>query len=394
VLLARHAGGTGGAEITGHRDVTRSTRRTVGFLRHNFLPPSETFIYSSLRSLTRYDAQVFAVRRLQADKFPCDQVTALRSLPLGRLEALLYGATTWSPRYFSWARGIHLLHAHMGYTGVYGLLAAARYGLPLITSFYGHDVTIGRSRDRFHPDHWHYWLLRRHLFAAGQRFIVLSEHMGAALAAQGCPPEKLRIVRLGTDLERFRCAARPARRGATVLMVGREVAKKGFADGLRACAEARRRGADLRVVLLGTGGPLKPQLERLASELALPVEWPAPTTPVQRAMQQADILLVPSRTADSGDQEGTPTVICEGSAAGLPIVSTRHAGIPEQVEHGVTGLLAAERDVSALAGHLVALAGDPERRRALGQAGRDKMQAEYSLEAHRRSLEAVYDEVS
>jgi len=102
---------------------------------------------------------------------------------------------------------------------------------------------------------------------------------------------------------------------------------------------------------------------------------------------------VPSRTARDGDQEGTPTVICEGSAATLPVVSTRHAGIPEQVDDGVTGLLADERDHETMAAHLVRLAADPALRVSMGLAGRAKMQREYSLAAHRSNLEAVYDEL-
>src|SRR5262249_36098095 len=95
----------------------------------------------------------------------------------------------------------------------------------------------------------------------------------------------------------------------------------------------------------------------------------------------------------SGEQEGTPTVICEGSAARLPIVATRHAGIPEQVVQGETGFLADECDVDGLAAHLATLAKDREMREAMGIAGRAFMQTNYSLEAHTAKLEAVYDEV-
>jgi colanic acid/amylovoran biosynthesis glycosyltransferase len=367
--------------------------RRVGFLRHNFLPPSETFIYTSIRALDRYAVRVFALHRESAAKFPYDDVLALVDGIPGRLESLLYRITTGSPRYFRWARSVSLLHAHMGYTGVHGLWAARRYGLPLVTSFYGKDVTLRRSLTRFDPTYWHYWAMARRLFQQGDRFLVLSNHMRRALVEQGCPDAKIRVVPLGVDLERFG-GARAHRPGkATVLMVGREVDKKGFDDGLRACAAARDRGADLRVVLHGTGGPWRARLEKLAAELRLDVEWPDPALPVPQTMAAADILLVPSRTAKDGDQEGTPTVICEGSAAQLPVVSTRHAGIPEQVEHGASGLLADERDHETMAGHLVALAADPDRRASYGAAGRAKMLREYSVAALRGNLQAVYDEL-
>jgi glycosyltransferase involved in cell wall biosynthesis len=366
---------------------------TVGFVRHNFLPPSETFIYNTLCSLERYRAKVFAIARRMPEKFPFSEVTALRSLRFGWIDEILYRATTWSPRFFSWARGVRILHAHMGHTGAHALLAARRLGLPLVTSFYGRDVSVRRSLARLEPAHWHYWILGGRLFALGDRFLVLSRHMQSLIEAQGCAPDKIRIVRLGVDLDRFG-GERPRRTGpCTVLMVGREVEKKGFDDGLRACAAARAQGADLRVVVLGTGEPGRVELQRLASRLGLDVAWPAPSTSVPAAMSDADLLLVPSRTSRDGDQEGTPTVIYEGSAAALPIVATRHAGIPEQVDDGTTGLLAEERDVPGLAGHLARLAGDPELRAQQGFAGRRKMEQQHSLASHARGVEAVYDEL-
>ncbi|MBE7450676.1 MAG: glycosyltransferase [Kofleriaceae bacterium] len=371
-------------------------RARVGFIRHNFLPPSETFIYTSMNALADagFDVTAFALRRRSAAKFPSERVTSLDAVRGGALSAALYRATTWSPRFFAWARDVHLLHAHMGYTGVHGLYAARRLGKPLVTSFYGQDVTLHRSWKRLDPTYWHYALRRRALFARGDRFCVLSAHMRAALVEQGCPEAKLRVVRLGVDLSRF--AGERAPRGGgptTVLMVGREVEKKGFDDGLRACAAARALGADLRVVVLGTGDAGLPALQRLAAELSLDVAWPDPATRVAAAMAEADVLLVPSRTARNGDQEGTPTVICEGSAAALPVVATRHAGIPEQVEHARTGLLADERDVDGLAAHLARLAARPDERAAMGAAGRAKMHAEYSVAAHVRDLSAVYREL-
>ena len=364
----------------------------IGYLRHFFLPPSETFIFTSMKSLTRYQPRVFAIARREPVKHPWEDVTALKSLRGGWWESWLYRLTMWSPRYFRWARSVRLIHAHMGYTGVYGLWPAKKYGLPLVTSFYGHDVSIGTSRDRFNPDYWHYALLRRRLFRRGDRFLVLSAHMKQAMIAQGCPDEKLRVVPLGVNLARFDRARVPGE-GFRVLMVGREVEKKGFDDGLRACARAREAGIDLRVTILGTNHPRKSEIHTLGKDLGLDVAWPDPKSPVPDAMAAADVLLVPSKTTASGEQEGTPTVICEGSAARLPIVATRHAGIPEQVVPGETGLLADERDVDGLAAHLVTLARDAPMREAFGIAGRAFMQANYSLEAHTAKLEAVYDEV-
>lgn len=369
----------------------------IGWLRHNFLPPSETFIYTALRAVVAAGTpvRVLAINRRCADKFPDADVVALSDGPTGALETSLYWSTGYSPRQDRWARGVRLIHAHMGYTGVHALGACARHRLPLVTSFYGQDVSLAGSRDLLLPAYWPYALQRRRLFRRGDRFLVLSRHMGAALAAQGCPPAKIRVVPLGVPLERFAGPRpeRPADAPLVVLMVGREVEKKGFDDGLRACARLHAAGVAVDVRVLGTGDALQPALRRLADELRLPVTWMAPSSDVARAMAAADVLLVPSRTAANGDQEGTPTVICEGSAAGLPVVSTLHAGIPEQVEHGRSGLLVPERDVAGLAAALHELQRDPARRAAMGAAGRAKMAAEYSLAAHRDALLSIYSEL-
>jgi colanic acid/amylovoran biosynthesis glycosyltransferase len=369
----------------------------IGFVRHHFLPPSETFIHSSLRALgetAQHRVRVLALRREHDAKFPWGDVTLLGKSEWSA-EALLYRAFTWSPRALRWARTVGLIHAHTGNAGIHAAALARRAGLPLVVSFYGKDVTAAISRTRWNPSYWHYCAAQRWLFRTADRLLVLSQEMRRALIAQGAPEAKLRVVRLGVDLARFatpRTSTSPSA-PLRVLMVGREVEKKGFDDGLRACALAQERGAALQITLLGTGGPLRDQLQRLAHQLMLDVRWPDSSSPVAAAMAEHDVLLVPSRTAQNGDKEGTPTVICEGSAAGLAIIATRHAGIPEQVEHEHTGLLAEERDVATLADHLCALAADRAAVLRLGIAGAAHMQALHGLTAHAAHLSAVYREL-
>jgi colanic acid/amylovoran biosynthesis glycosyltransferase len=360
----------------------------IGYLRNNFLPRSETFIYNSMRAVAdrgTYAVRVFAARRMFEERFAWDDVT----LP-SKAGRLAYLAMRWTPELSRWARSVRLIHAHLGYTGPFAMGAAARAKVPFVVSYYGHDVTLYRTRKRFAAWVWWYTLLRERMLASAAKVIVLSEQMKQALVAQGCAEDKLEIVPLGVDLGRFGVERIPGGPALRVLMVGREVDKKGFDDGFRACRALVDRGIACKVTLLGADGPLAGSLRTLATELALPVEWPAPSSPVPAAMANADVLLVPSRTAANGDQEGTPTVIVEAGAARLPVVSTRHAGIPEQVVEGTTGFLAEERDVSGLADALATLAADPARRLAMGEAARQKMEREYSLAAHGARLEQIY----
>lgn len=375
-----------------------TVRPRVGFFREAFLPPSETFIATSIAALNRYDVSVFALRRHPESRLTGSSAPpALKTLhvleeaPLGRLESWLYRASTFSPRLVAWARSVDLVHAHMGHVGVHAFVNSALAGRPLVLSYYGRDVALLRSPERHAPRHAHYLALHRAMWQRVARVHVLSEHMRGELLASGVPEAKLRVVPLGLELARF---GGPRERRATpvVLMVGREVEKKGFDDGLRACALARREAA-LEVRVLGFGAPLQVALRRLAAELDLDVRWLDPHHDVASAMREADILLAPSRTASDGDQEGTPTVIFEAMASSLPVVATRHAGIPEQVSEGASGLLANERDVVSLARHLVTLAHDSTMRYEMGRAGRLRVERDNSLSALGRNLQASYDEL-
>ncbi len=83
--------------------------------------------------------------------------------------------------------------------------------------------------------------------------------------------------------------------------------------------------------------------------------------------------------ASSGDREGTPVAILEAAASGLPVVATRHAGIPEAVIHGETGLLAGGLDMEAMAEHIAAMAADAVLAEALGRRARQHIGVNYSM---------------
>jgi glycosyltransferase involved in cell wall biosynthesis len=101
-------------------------------------------------------------------------------------------------------------------------------------------------------------------------------------------------------------------------------------------------------------GPLRGELEALARELDVKVAFLGPQNAdlVRLWMGRARILCVPSVQAKTGDSEGFGMVFAEAQSMGTPVVSTWHSAIPEVVRHGVTGLLAAERDYTGLAHHI------------------------------------------
>jgi colanic acid/amylovoran biosynthesis glycosyltransferase len=239
-------------------------------------------------------------------------------------------------------------------------------------------------------------LRRDALFDYAGAFLAASSELAELIIAAGCPPGKVQVHRLGIDLERFAPEARDDRaEGAPlVLMVGRFVEKKGHEYGIRALAMAHRAGLRARMVIAGDG-PLRAEYERLIAELGLggKVELPGalPHDRIRALLAEADVFLAPSVVARTGDRESGMIVVKEASACAVPVIGTRHGGIPEIIEDEATGYLVAERDAGSLGERLCALLRDRDLAHRLGRAAREKMEREYDLKKQVRQLEAIYD---
>jgi colanic acid/amylovoran biosynthesis glycosyltransferase len=247
-------------------------------------------------------------------------------------------------------------------------------GVPLVATFLGYDLSsVLRERK---PDFY------TRLFARGELMLPLSDYFRTRLISLGCPPEKIRVQRLGVDTGRFAFRERTAAPGEPVrfVSVARLVEKKGLETGLRAFALLRRDVAGATWHIAGDG-PLRPQLEELRRALSLTesvvLRGAMPREGVRRLLDESHVFLAPSVTAADGDQEGIPVAIMEAMAAGLPVVSTLHSGIPELVRDGLTGLLVPERDPAALADALGQLARAPERWGEMGRQGRAVVEREF-----------------
>ncbi len=98
-----------------------------------------------------------------------------------------------------------------------------------------------------------------------------------------------------------------------------------------------------------------------------------------KLLDEMHLMLLPSTTAADGDREGIPVSLMEAMARGLPVVSTRHSGIPELVEAGCSGFLAEERDVPALVECLRALLDHPDMWSGFGRAGRERVEEAFDI---------------
>jgi len=282
-----------------------------------------------------------------------------------------------------------LVHAHFGPQGVWALPVKRATGLPLVTTFYGFDMSMLPKQEA--------WCTRYYtLFAEGDLFLVEGPHMQERLVALGCPSQKVQIQHIAVNLESL--PFRPRRlvqdESVRILLCGRLVEKKGIANAIRAIGlvVAEYSAAELRII---GHGPLRPQLESMVQDMGIQrhVQFlgQQPYDRYREELQSAHILLAPSVIADNGDSEGgAPTVLLEAQACGLPIVTTYHADIPYVVRDGESALLAPERDPEALARHLLFLLRHPERWEQMGRAGREWVRQRHDIVAEARKLEDKY----
>ena len=302
---------------------------------------------------------------------------------------------------------VQVLHAHFGTHACAFLPQIRRFGLPLVVSTYGYDVSSApRTREHYRED-------LPDLFDAGTLFLAMSEDMKHDLIALGCPSDKIAVHHTAVNVDRFsykkRESSNPKLRILTICTYQK---RRGFSYLIRAFAEVLKRypRAELRMV----GRPVEQNADAIQGEkpheqLAVSREVDAlirdlnldghvtqagkvEYSRLAEEYHNADIFTLPSITGTvDGEKEGIPTVLLEAQATGLPVVSTRHAGIPEAVLDGQSGYLTNERDIGTLAEKLCLLLADRHLRERMGRAGREQIEKEFNIVTQVQKLERIYD---
>lgn len=244
--------------------------------------------------------------------------------------------------------------------------------------------------------------LRRACQPFVKRYIPLSRDLEAwLLDTVAIPERKIRQIYNGVDSARFHVAAlKPplplagfADEGTIVIgTIGRLQEVKDQLTLIRAFARLIKGrpeyAAVLRLVLIGDG-PLRAEVEALTRQEGIAEQlWIAGArNDVPQLMQALDIFVLPSKA------EGISNTILEAMATGLPVVATAVGGNPELVVEGVTGTLVPPQDPAAMAAAIERYLMQPELMQEHGQAGRQRVEREFSMEAMVSRYMAVYDEV-
>ncbi len=260
-----------------------------------------------------------------------------------------------------------------------------RANIPLVVHFHGYDASM--------PEVIDYCNNYKAVFQYASAVIAVSKTMEKMLLDLDCPREKLIYNVYGPHPEFLKVV--PTLSKKQFLAIGRFTDKKAPYYTILAFKKAIENHPDARLILAGEGQLLE-TCKNLVKYLNLEetVQFLGVITPDQYRQFLSESLgfIQHSLTTDRGDMEGTPLSVLEASAAGLPVIATNHAGIPDVIIHGETGLLCEEHDVNAMALSMKRLLDHPEFAKSLGAAGKENVTANYTLERHienlQRSLEA------
>jgi glycosyltransferase involved in cell wall biosynthesis len=180
-----------------------------------------------------------------------------------------------------------------------------------------------------------------------------------------------------------------------LLQACRFIPKKGLDVTLRAIKLLRDKAIPVSLTLAGEG-PEEPSLRALARELGIADQVVLTgfleRAQLEEAYRRHHLFVHPSRTTPEGDREGIPNSVLEAMAYGLPVVSTRHSGIPEAITDSQDGLLVEQPDPSLLATAILQLIENPPLYERLSRNAHDTVQRRFSLAANAAALETLYRE--
>jgi colanic acid/amylovoran biosynthesis glycosyltransferase len=281
-------------------------------------------------------------------------------------------------------KGLRHLHAHFA-----GMAARTAFW---IKQFFGIPYSFtAHANDIFAPRDFVVSLAK--LMESAAAIVTVSDY-AAGLLRERYPESAAKIHRIynGVDLTRFH----PPDFGSgipAIVSVGRLIEKKGFADLIAACQLLQPRGRDFSCEIIGEG-PLEAALQAQIAEASLQqvVKLVGPQTQSQIALRLANatIFVLPCTREKDGGMDNLPTVIIEAMAAGLPVISTALAGVPEMVEHEGSGELVPEHDPHAICAAMERCIADPVRARRFGDRGREIACEKFSIEASARALSGIF----
>lgn len=277
-----------------------------------------------------------------------------------------------------------VLHFEFGSLAPERMYLKELLGCQIVVSFRGYDLNyVGLDQPGYYAPVWEH----------ADALHLLGEDLWRRAQSRGCPADKRHVlIPPAIDVAQFSPPQRDDGLGRPlrILSVGRLEWKKGYEYALQSVKALTAQGIRCEYHIVGGGNYLEAaafarhQLG-LEEQVRLLGEQPRPA--VRKQLAWADVFL------HAAVSEGFCNAVIEAQAMGLPVVCTDAGGLPENVADGETGFVVPRRDPGALAEKLALLAGDPDLRRRMGQAGRERALRCFRLEGQLAAFERLYREL-
>jgi colanic acid/amylovoran biosynthesis glycosyltransferase len=282
---------------------------------------------------------------------------------------------------------IDVVFAEYGPTGASLVNVCKSLKMPLVTIFHGRDASAYDVLEKYRQKY-------TDLFHYAGRILVVSGVMREKLIALGCPGNKVVLTQCAPD-NKFLELNPTFREPKSFVSIGRFINKKAPYYDVLAIKQVAEKYPDVKLYFAGEGELLNStqnliryfNLEDNIKLLGIisPDEFAEILSKVTGFIQH-------SITAKNGDMEGTPVSVMEASAAGIPVIATRHAGIPDVIIDGETGLLVDEHDVDGMVKQILKLIENPGLAKSLGQAGKENIRINFNMGKHLGIIRSVLQE--
>jgi len=275
---------------------------------------------------------------------------------------------------------IEVVLAEYGTAGSFMAPICQAVQIPLIVHFHGFDASSYDILDAYKKGY-------QLMFRVAKHIIVVSHAMAKALETIGCPKDKLVLNTYGPHPDYLNVEVNY--NSDYLISVGRHTYKKAPYLTILAFQKVLQQQPQLHLKMIGDGELYEVSnnlIKSLGLEQYITLLGGLERQEIINHLQTGFLFVQHSLVAANGDSEGTPVGIIEAMAAGLPVISTRHAGIPDVVIENETGLLVDEGNINQMAERMLRLVKDRNLAKQMGLNGKARISEHFTLEKHLETL--------
>jgi len=278
---------------------------------------------------------------------------------------------------------IDVVLAEYGVTGIKVFQACKKYNIQLVVHFHGFDAFEKKTLKEY--DY-------KEMFDYAKSIVAVSRDMAEQLIKLGADRNKVHLIPYGVSTDQF-AQSKPSDNSETLIAVGRFTLKKAPHLSIQAFKLVLNKIPHAKLQMIGKGemwNDCLALINKLGIQNSIELLGIKTSSEISEYLKNARVFIQHSMfNPENNDSEGTPNSVLEASSSGLPVVSTRHGGIKDAVDHNKTGFLVDEGDYKSMADYMCTLLQNPDLADSMGGKGREKMIREYELEKQINKLKTL-----